>query len=76
MNLTREPVYEIMVDYQGRDQGGAGFLRLIRIDPERHEMRHETYSPSLDRWEEDHDSKFTLYLNLEERREALETRTQ
>ncbi len=73
MNLAREPVYEIMVDYQGRDEGGAGFLRLIRIDPDRNEMRNETYSPSLDRWEEDHDSKFTVYLNLEERREALST---
>lgn len=53
-------VLEILADYQGRENGGDGWLRLIRFDPHRREIQIRTYSPALDRFERDENSEFIL----------------
>jgi len=53
-------VLEMLADYQNRENGGDGWLRIIRFVPSSREIRVRTYSPSLDRFETDPDSQFTF----------------
>jgi len=53
-------VLEVLADYQERENGGDGWLRIIRFVPSRREIQVRTYSPSLDRFEADPDSQFTF----------------
>jgi len=53
-------VLEMLADYQNRENGGDGWLRLIRFVPDRREIEVRTYSPVLDQFETDDDSEFTL----------------
>ncbi len=41
-------VHQMLIDYQARPQGGAGYLRLIEVFPGSDTLRFRTYSP----WEE------------------------
>lgn len=41
-------VTSMLFDYQGLEQGGLGYLRLLHFDNESQTMRVRTYSPSLD----------------------------
>lgn len=41
-------VVQLLADYQGEEQGGGGYLRLLLFDPAAKEVRVETYSPILD----------------------------
>jgi len=52
------PVHEVLQDYQGDELGGAGYLRLYTFFGDRIEIR--TYSPYLDRFEQNPDDEFTL----------------
>ena len=57
-------VYSLLADYQSRDNGGDGWLRILEFVPETDEIRVRTFSPVLDegrgRHENDADSRFTL----------------
>lgn len=53
-------VAEILADYQNRENGGDGWLRLIRFVPDCREIEIRTFSPVLDRFETDENSQFTL----------------
>jgi hypothetical protein len=64
LNAAGHPVHEVLQDYQNREQGGEGFLRLMRFYPARKEVRMVTYSPGLGTYEVDGDSHFTLPLDL------------
>lgn len=59
-NQCGQPVQQILTDYQSRANGGDGWLRSYRFDPGASTMTATTYSPSLDRYETDADSAFTL----------------
>jgi hypothetical protein len=61
------PVWEMLQDYQNRANGGEGFLRLLRFYPERDEIRAITYSPWLDTYEQDDDSRFTIDVDFSSR---------
>ena len=54
------PVYQMLADYQGRAQGGEGWLRILRFVPAENKIYVQTYSPWLNRFETDADSEFTL----------------
>lgn len=41
-------VVQLLADYQGEENGGGGFLRLLTFDPAAGVVRVETYSPLLD----------------------------
>ncbi|MFM7186859.1 MAG: metallophosphoesterase [Armatimonadota bacterium] len=57
-------VHELLSDFQGRPNGGDGWLRLLRFDLKGHLLHVQTYSPTLKRYETDLDSDFTLPLDL------------
>ena len=66
-NEAGQPVVEILADYQSRENGGNGWLRLITFVPKSNHIQFRTYSPSLDQYETDADSQFTLPLDFAER---------
>jgi len=41
----------VLGNYQGRPNGGNGWLRIITFSPQSNEIHIETYSPWLDQWE-------------------------
>jgi hypothetical protein len=53
-------VYTLMSDYQGRTNGGNGWMRILEFDPVADEIHVTTYSPTLQQFENDSDSQFTL----------------
>lgn len=53
-------VLEMLADYQSRDNGGDGWLRLIGFVPADREIQIRSYSPVLDRFETDANSQFTI----------------
>jgi hypothetical protein len=54
----------MLADYQGRAEGGGGFLRIWEFSPANDELTVRSYSPSHDRWETDGNSEFTLHVDL------------
>ncbi|MFC1453307.1 metallophosphoesterase [Verrucomicrobiota bacterium] len=57
-------VYQMVIDYQDRANGGNGWLRIFTFDEENSEIRAETYSPWLDQYETDANSQFTLAVDF------------
>lgn len=57
-------IHSMLADYQGRDQGGGGTMRLWEFSPANDELTVRSYSPTHDRWETDANSEFTLPLDL------------
>ncbi|HEU4764426.1 MAG TPA: LamG-like jellyroll fold domain-containing protein, partial [Candidatus Eisenbacteria bacterium] len=55
-------IHTLMADYQGRTNGGNGWLRILQFSPANNTLRVRTYSPWLDQYEADADSssQFTL----------------
>jgi predicted MPP superfamily phosphohydrolase len=67
MNDAGQKVYEMLADYQGRENGGDGWLRYMEFDPDKSQIRVKTYSPSLDRYERDADSDFVIDIDFDAR---------
>lgn len=57
-------IYSIMSDYQGRANGGDGWLRLYEFSPVNNTITVKTYSPWLSQWETDANSEFTISYNM------------
>ncbi|MBP2681695.1 MAG: phosphohydrolase [Candidatus Krumholzibacteriota bacterium] len=59
-------VHTVMTDYQSREYGGSGWMRITRFFPDENVMRAATYSPWLDQWETDADSssQFSLPIDI------------
>jgi hypothetical protein len=57
-------IHSMLADYQGRDNGGNGWLRIWEFSPANDELTVRTYSPSLKKFETDAQSEFTLKVNL------------
>lgn len=57
-------IHSMLADYQGRAEGGGGFLRIWEFSPANDELTVRSYSPSHDRWETDAGSEFTLPVDL------------
>lgn len=53
-------VHEMMADYQGRANGGDGWLRILRFEPDEDKVYVRTYSTWHDAYEADSGSQFTL----------------
>jgi hypothetical protein len=51
-------IHVIMANYQHREQGGNGWLRIYDLDPVAGTIHAQTYSPVLDEWETDANSDF------------------
>ena len=63
-NGSEQPVIEMLAAYGDRPDGAEGYLRLLRVYPDRSELRVLTYSPWLDTYEQDADSFFRLPLDI------------
>lgn len=57
-------IHSMLADYQGRAEGGFGWLRIWEFSPANDELTVRTYSPSRDEWETDGGSEFTLNVDL------------
>ncbi|HET9327831.1 MAG TPA: LamG-like jellyroll fold domain-containing protein, partial [Candidatus Eisenbacteria bacterium] len=57
-------VNTLMSDYQGRTNGGNGWIRIMTFSPANNTIEVETYSPWLSQFETDADSRFTLTYNM------------
>jgi len=57
-------VHQLLADYQGYTNGGNGWLRTMRFAPGEDTVYVETYSPWLDQYETDTDSRFTLDFDM------------
>jgi hypothetical protein len=57
-------VHTLMSDYQGRVNGGDGWLRILEFSPANNEIRVRTYSPTLNQFETDANSQFTLSYDM------------
>jgi Calcineurin-like phosphoesterase len=78
-NNFGRPVYEMLTDYQARNRGGDGWMRLLEFDAPANQVRARTYTPLSDavngspagaeynnvgRVEIDADSEFSLSVNF------------
>jgi len=57
-------VHSLLANYQSRDNGGDGWLRMLEFAPFADEIRVRTYSPSLGQWESDDNSEFVLAYDM------------
>ena len=53
-------VHQIMANYQGLDNGGNGWLRLMRFHPTENRIDVSTYSPLFNRYMREGDPKWSL----------------
>ncbi len=58
-------VHTLLSDYQGRDNGGNGWMRYLEFSPANNQIRVKTYSPVLNTFETDADSQFTLAYDMQ-----------
>jgi hypothetical protein len=71
LNDCGRPVPQILSNYQGRADGGDGWLRYYTFNPALDTVDAYTYSPTLDRYEIDDSSRFTLPLDLSSSRDDV-----
>ncbi|MGE3180998.1 MAG: hypothetical protein AB7N71_05155 [Phycisphaerae bacterium] len=57
-------VHSLLADYQGRTNGGDGWLRLLEFHPADNRISIRTYSPTLNQFETDPDSEFSLTYDM------------
>jgi hypothetical protein len=57
-------IYQVLADYQTRDNGGNGWLRILDFHPAEDMIQVKTFSPYLNIWETDADSQFTLNYDM------------
>jgi hypothetical protein len=57
-------VHSILADYQGRSNGGDGWLRIMTFRPSLNRIDVQSYSPTLNQFETDTDSQFSIDVNL------------
>src|SRR6266536_2853210 len=58
-------ITSLMSDYQGRAHGGDGWLRIMEFSPANNQIWVKTYSPTLNQFETDADSQFTLNYDMQ-----------
>jgi hypothetical protein len=57
-------IHTLMADYQGRENGGNGWLRIMQFSPAKNKIFVTTYSPTLGKFETDANSQFTLTYEM------------
>ncbi|KAA3646432.1 MAG: hypothetical protein DWQ07_09465 [Chloroflexi bacterium] len=62
--VRNRTIYQLMADYQGMEEGGSGYLRIMRFYPLEDLIRIETYSPYLDAYMRDAENEFELRYEL------------
>ncbi len=72
-NACGTPVHQLLSNYQGRPEGGEGWLRYYTFDPAEDTISARTYSPYLGEYETDDDSEFTLPYPMSTPKDDLAT---
>lgn len=62
-NACGSPVYQLRSDFQGKPNGGDGWLRILQFHPASNRIDVRTYSPTLGRYDVDLDSQFSLAVS-------------
>lgn len=70
LNNAGLPVVEMLSDFQAYPNGGSGWMRLVTFDIRNHALRVRTFSPTLDQYQQDFNSEFTLPFDFRKRFEA------
>ena len=68
INNFGRPVHEILVDYQGLENGGNGWLRTMRFSPRENKIHLETYSPLLEKFNRGAEHEFSLDYEMKKAR--------
>ncbi|MFH1656319.1 MAG: metallophosphoesterase [Candidatus Nealsonbacteria bacterium] len=63
-NIFGMPVHQLLADYQSRENGGNGWLRVLEFFPSEDKIYVKTYSPYLNQYEIDEDSDFILDYDM------------
>ncbi|MFA6080062.1 MAG: metallophosphoesterase [Candidatus Gracilibacteria bacterium] len=63
-NLAGNDVHQMLADFQEEDYGGNGWLRILQFSPKNNRISVTTYSPSLNKFQEDTNSQFQLEYNF------------
>jgi plastocyanin len=63
-NACGKPVHQVVVDYQGRINGGDGWLRYMTFRPALNQIDSYSYSPTLNQYETDSSSQFTIPYDM------------
>lgn len=53
-------VHQVLANYQMKENGGNGWLRIMRFRPTQNKIEFSTYSPVLDKFAEDDQNKFEV----------------
>lgn len=64
LNACGNPVHQLLTDYQGRANGGDGWLRYYTFRPALDRIEAVTYSPKLQEYETDDSSDFDLTYDM------------
>lgn len=66
-NDAGKDVFEILSNFQGRANGGNGWMSMLEFDEDNDVINVTTYSPSLDQSETDADSQYSFAVNFDAR---------
>lgn len=61
-----DPVYQMLVDPQGRPDGGDGWIRLLEFQPDGKTVIVKTYSPYFGQWSYSTDEYYSIALPVPE----------
>jgi hypothetical protein len=64
INESGGTVHEILCDYQGRPNGGDGWLQTMRFIPSEDKIEVESYSPKLDESQTEEPHQYTLEYDM------------
>ena len=57
-------VHQVLADFQGEEEGGKGWLRLMKFVPGENKIVVETYSPVVDKYRDDEKNKFEIEYDM------------
>ncbi|NLF09572.1 MAG: metallophosphoesterase [Pirellulaceae bacterium] len=63
VNDGGKKTHQMLVDYQSRELGGEGFLRILEFHPDGKTVQVKSYSPLYDAYMRDSGSQFTFELD-------------
>ncbi len=63
-NLDGDPVHQMLINYQTRNLGGDGYLRLLEFQPDGQTVEVSSYSPVYDSFLTSSDHQFNFVLPL------------
>jgi hypothetical protein len=75
-NYNGNTINTVLFNYQGRQHGGDGLLRIYEFDPRNNAVSVKTYSPYLNTYETDSNSKFTMKVSLIKNTNVISATTQ